>query len=316
MRYSLLSRFQGALLGSLSGESFGWESSSSPENQENVLEGADQRLSLESEISFLGGASLISRGRLNKEKWLEEIYLKKDFLLKLKNNSLSSETAIAVLPTILFFHESPSLLRANLEIAASIWQRPDLNLAEVMAWGEAIALLLREKSDPRNLVKIILNNHLSSENTPLRQKLALVETLLTKKTNLDQAVRELSRQNQSQDLAISLALYCFCATPEDFRLGVLRALQTGDAAKKVAALTGAIAGAYHSLSGIPVSWRLAAKKQQLGRETLQQATSLFAVWSGVYQLENTNKELLTQAAVGAGGTIKPRPQLQIMSQRE
>ncbi|MBZ8182760.1 ADP-ribosylglycohydrolase family protein [Oscillatoria salina] len=315
MRYSLLRRFEGALLGSLIGNFWG-NSSSTTASHQNARPFANQMLSLESEIGFLGCASLISRGKLNREKWLEEIHLKKDSLLKLKNSASSSETAIAILPAILFFHESPSLLRENLAIAASIWQSPDLDTAEAIAWGEAIALLLREKSDPRNLVKTILNNYLPTENSPLSQKLALVETLLTKKINLDRAVRELSGQSKSQDLAIPLALYCFCTTPEDFRLCVLRALQTGYAPAKVAALTGAIAGAYNSLSGIPLRWRLATKKHELGRKALQLAASLFAVWSGVYQLENTNEQLLTSAAVGAGGTIKPRPQLQIISQRE
>ena len=103
---------------------------------------------------------------------------------------------------------------------------------------------------------------------------------------------------------IALAFYCFLSTPENFRLAVSRATRTSYQPHLTTALTGALAGAYNSIIGIPVSWRLTANRISQGTQRLSLAKRLIEVWAGVYDVS-----VLTQdqpLAVAAPRVIQPR----------
>ncbi len=317
MRYSVLNRFRGVLLGSFLGEILG-----SGSTQGQVLGGAasiapkqgDAHLSPSlsdwSQIAVCGTESLIRRGQLDLDDWVLHSGITQSSLLLLKNAASSSEAAVATLPMALFFHDDPVKLRQHLLKAAAVWQQNSEASEGVLAVAFAIALALTEKLDSTTLIPRTLT-YLGKAQTPLVQQLEQVQTLLEQGAGLDttltQLRRERSRRSDLLELSytsIALAFYCFLHTPEDFRLSVTRATRTGYQPQITAALTGALSGVYNSIIGIPVGWRLAANRISTGSQRLQLADHLLAVWSGVYDVSAT--EQLQQAAVAAPRVIQPR----------
>jgi ADP-ribosylglycohydrolase len=317
MRYSLLSRFRGALLGSLVGEiitsggGFGRAMGGSlliaPKAKNTQV---SQTLSDWGEIASCGTESLIRCGRLDIEDWLHHSGKTQPSLLLLKAAATSSEAAVATLPMALFFHDDEVKLRQQLLKATAVWQRDSEPSEGVLAVAFAIALALTEKLDHATLIPRTLG-YLGTSQIPLVQQLEAVQILLEQGAGLDitltQLRREQVRRNEPPNCpytSIALAFYCFLYTPEDFRLCVTRAALTGYQSQTTAALTGALAGVYNSIIGIPVAWRLAANQISTGVQRLQRADGLFAVWSGVYNVSDSDQYQL--AAVAAPRVIQPR----------
>jgi ADP-ribosylglycohydrolase len=55
--------------------------------------------------------------------------------------------------------------------------------------------------------------------------------------------------------AVPASVYCFMKYPRHFAKAVLAAVNAGDAAGSIGALTGSFVGAHAGLDGIPKSWR-------------------------------------------------------------
>jgi hypothetical protein len=314
MRYSLLSRFRGALLGSLVGESLGSINGILPSilslrsfqaQDSNSIEAPSTIAQLNwSQMATCGIESLIQCGRLDLEDW--QLHSNKvSSLALLKNTASSSEAALATLPIAVFFHDDSGKLRQQLRQAASHWQSQTEEDEGVLAVGYAIALALTEKLD-HTLISQILS-WLGNPQTPLGQNLQQVQNLIDKGASLDTAVSQLRQEAKLQGAttspvnAIALAFYCFLSTPEDFRLSLSRASRISYQPQLISALTGAISGAYNSNIGIPVDWVMGANKISLSTQR-QQAELLFAVWSGVYGASIV--ESLPWAAIAAPRVIR------------
>lgn len=335
MRYSLLSRFRGALLGSLVGEILGdvgcrdrvlGGASLARLKQEDAQ--ASQTLSEWSQLATCGTESLIGCGRLNLEDWVLPSG-KTPSKVVLKSAASSSEAAVATLPIALFFHDDEIKLRQQLLACAEIWQHKPEASEGVLAVAYAIALALTEKLDFATLIPRTLA-YLGSSQTPLVQQLEQVQILLEQGAGLNTTLTQLRREAQSRGeplgrphTSIALAFYCFLSTPEDFRLCVSRAASTYQP-QTTAALTGTLAGVYNSLIGIPVGWRLAINRTSKGgfgivgshqeqivdqlnpplHYRLQLADRLLEVWSGVYKVSASAQS--QWLAVAAPRVIQPR----------
>lgn len=317
MRYSLLSRFQGALLGSWVGEllSSGGDfrrvlskATLTPPKPEDAQPA--RMLSDWSQIAACGSESLIRRGRLDLEDWVLYSGMTQPSLLLLKNTASSSEAAVATLPMALFFHDDEVKLQQQLLQAAAVWQH-DFEASEgVLAVAYAIAFALKEKLDGATLIPRIIER-LGTPQTPFAQQLERIQTLLEQGAGLDATLIQLRRDTQQANASlarsytsIALAFYCFLNTPEDFRLCVDRAVRTGYQPQTTAALAGALSGVYNSIIGIPVGWRLAASRISTGVKSLQLADDLLSVWSGVYDISDI--DCYPSVAVAAPHVIQPR----------
>jgi ADP-ribosylglycohydrolase len=269
-----------------------------------------QKLSHWSQIATCGTESLIRCGKLDLEDWVLYSGMMQPSLVLLKNTASSSEAAVATLSMMLFFHDDEVKLRQQLLRASALWQRDGEASEEVLAVALAIALALTEKLDCATLIPQILAC-MGASQTVLAQQLERVQTLLEKGAGLDTTLTQLRQDTQHLGTplarsytSIALAFYCFLNTPEDFRLCVSRAIRTGCQPQIVAALTGALSGAYNSIIGIPVGWRLAANAIDIGVQRLQLADRLLSVWSGVYDVSVTDRCSLV--AVAAPQVIQPR----------
>ena len=316
MRYSLISRFRGALLGSFVGEILVRAGC-----QERVLGGftlaapkpedaqTNPTLSEWSQLATCGTESLIRCGALNLEDWWL-FWGKTPSRGVLKSAGSSSESALATLPIALFFHEDQVKLRQQLLLCTQLWQHQPESSEGVLAISYAISLALTEKLDVATLIPRTLG-YVETSLTPLVQQLKQVQTLLEQGAGLETTLTQLRRNAQSRGetlgmphTSIALAFYCFLSTPEDFRLCVSRAIRTPYQPQITAALTGALAGVYNSINGIPVSWRLAANRISSGIQRLQLAERLFEVWAGVYDMSALDRG--QQLAVAAPRVIQPR----------
>lgn len=284
MRYSLLSRFRGSLLGSLLGEILVSRSQDScdssfliscPKDSSSVAALMTTQSNW-SKVVTSGINSLIQLGRLELKDW--QIDSSASDLVK--NTVNSSEAALAMLPIALFFHDDQLKLRQQL-LAAADWYQVESEA--ILVAGYAIAFAITETVNPQNLIPKILAS-LGTTQSAIGQQLQQVQSLIEASVPVEIAVNQLYLSSKQPANSIALALYCFLSTPEDFQISISRTRHISNKFPLVAPLTGAISGAYNSNVGIPVSWRLAANKINLNSDKQQLAERLFAVWSGAYDI--------------------------------
>ena len=222
----------------------------------------------------------------------------------------AGETAIALLPIALCFHEDRSKLWQMLKQA--MWQRSSIAQQESFAVGCAIAAALQEKLDPLTLIPTIITDlkSLSRDETASIDQLEQVQRLLDEQAGLETALDRLMMDSDN-DAAIALAFYCFLSTPHDLRLALLRSTQVGTRSSTVCALTGALSGAFNGMSGIPIEWQSALDSWETPSEQvvtqldlLDLADCLFASWSGVYSPLLSSEEFRQVAAIAAPQVIR------------
>lgn len=273
MRYSLASRFRGTIIGALLGD----------------LASGDAEQPINSgEIAVLGAESLISLSQLNLDDWIRR--QQTEFPDLDTRDSVSVKAIIATLPVALFYFDNTVKLRQNLSQAIAIWDRDLVVRDGTLAVGYAIAQSLTEKLDTKTLIPQTID-FIGETSTSLPQSLLKVNNLLLQGAGLETVQRSLSREEKLSK-AVAMAFYCFLSTLEDFRLSILRATDNSNAlSPATGAITGALSGAYNSLTSIPVSWQMklspansATSKLSNRKQMIELADGLVAVWSGAYDL--------------------------------
>lgn len=369
MRYSLLSCFQGVLLGAALGEEFGvccqaWRSQKTPpllndwatDVQTNQADQSDwsgwqpvdenQILTQTRQAPFAWGKVAVrwAEALVQYGNWRE---LELDPPTELAGSPgreqetttggdqpvSGAELAIAALPIVLFLHDNPLRLQQVLSQIARQWRIDPTEIEAVWIVSQALISILKEPMTPFNLLpKLVdqIRQHGKPQDfqSDLVSALEQVQTLLQSSASLRTATlqfqtakmtsaRPVSARPASASVystttgALCLALYCFLSTPDDFRLALLRAGRTGVSPQIVCGLTGALAGAYSSIAGLPLVWRLVKTEASTmlnwgvtGDQIKQLATQLFWVWSGVYELDASSGAGIP--AIAAPGVIRLR----------
>lgn len=302
MRYSLLSRFRGTLLGAAIAASLGDRSPSAALKSVQTRKQESQTGEPQSQKGwwmrkpFASAESLIRCGGLELSDWRDRI-----------DNGDTGKPAIAaalaILPVILFCHENERLLPEQIEQAASVWPGMGEFTDGMLYWGYAISQCLQEKADrgeefAKNL-EILLSGASNRTRNADGQIFPLdkIEKLCQQGVSLGTAANELTAGNSAEMASIALAFYCFGSTREDFRLSVLRAARTDKEPLLTCILTGALSGAYNGIPGIPVAWQI--QEYAPGEDMVKLGSRLFAAWSGAYDLENIPVEIEKAAIVAA-----------------
>lgn len=365
MRYSLLSQFQGVLVGAAIGELLG--ASCAAQASQSQLGAVSKRSVLNPEqwmqhlfssatsealprtsetrwgsLAILGARSLAQRGELNLGDWqrhLQLLQLQTEEIVDLRSLEAGG-MAIASLPIALFFHEDQTKLYQQLQQVSqgAALQAPAILASFIISL--AIAQALQNQFHPHQIIPQIIAAITRLETrldcpiaepdsmTILMQQLAQVQTLLEQHASLELARSQFYQTFQAtppssalkQMQPILVALYCCLATPNDWRLAVLRSAQMKMAPQLVSTLTGALAGAFNSLSGIPVEWRLTLDQLHSGTSTLKSlwqvvelesevmelATHLLATWSGTYDTQKFSVKRYQVPAIAAPRVIRPR----------
>jgi ADP-ribosylglycohydrolase len=324
MRYSLASRFRGSFVGAYLGECLALEGRNNSVGDKSVGDKSPgERSPVRNmskifdfytspsfstskannsddwgKVTVLSAQSLIEEGKLDLDVWtkhLHPINTSHEAKNQPKNqakNQLSPQAILTVLPVALFFHENPIKLRQNLLYVVEILGDDSILQDAMLAFGYAIALALTEKLHPQTLIPQIISfmgeTPTSLPETSLSENLLKVNLLLAEGAGLERVRGELNNISKSADL-IAMSFYCFLATLEDFRLGVLRSTQLGSHSWQIASITGALSGAYNSMAGIPVTWPLLPNHRKTlyswgfsdFAQMLQLSDALAASWSGV-----------------------------------
>ncbi|MGG6265355.1 ADP-ribosylglycohydrolase family protein [Leptolyngbya sp. AN03gr2] len=263
MQSALLYRFQAAMMGAIVGETIGIQVSGRIPTRRDSFE-----------FMHFYAESLIDPSRA--ENPSDPIF---------REPLTTAESAIALLPVFLFFHEDFPKLRQNIETVLKLWQNPAVSELDLLAIGYTLSQALLESLTPRRFVSSMFEALLAPpEGIPKLQRLQQVETMIQQGIGLEDATQLILTLSDATtgDAAIALSLYCFLSTPGDFRLSIQRAIQTRYQVPGVAALTGALSGAYNSTIGLPAEWRMEVVQQA---EIQQLSRRLLASWSGMYLVE-------------------------------
>ena len=267
MQSALLYRFQAAMIGAIVGETIGIQVSGRVPTRRDSLD----------HLMRFYAESLIDPSRI--ETANEPIF---------REPLTTAESAIALLPVFLFFHEDFTKLRQNVQTVLKLWQNPAVSELDLLVIGYTLSQALLESLNPRRFITSMFEALLAPpEGIPKLQRLQQVETMIQQGVGLEDATQLILTLSDATlgDAAIALSLYCFLSTPGDFRVSVMRAAQTRYQVPGVAALTGALSGAYNSTIGLPADWRMIVSQQA---EIQQLSQGLLASWSGMYFVKAGN----------------------------
>ena len=275
MNLSLLNRFQGCLYGSFL----------TPQVQDSDAIAARDSI-LTEVIDTLGHSGIISL-----EKWQD---------LAQHN---PREFALALIPLSLFRHDYLTGLQSELALLSqNQLLSPDDALA-LFCWGHLLSSIVREKFPSKNKLEFCFTSlQAFTQRTVLEKDLIWIKQAIQEGYSLDRVTQNLESSNLSS--AIALSLYFFLDTPEHFDLTLKRASLMDNLL--VVSFTGALAGAYHGFTGIPLAWRL-TQPEPMFQEHIRQ---FWGQWSGVLS-ENA---LPSSTAIASPLVIQNRPNLPLISQ--
>ncbi|PSB01133.1 ADP-ribosylglycohydrolase family protein [Merismopedia glauca] len=267
MRYSLLSRFKGTLLGMMLAEVY-----------------ASQHLPKSTQMSDrLSHLTQFSARQFINFAKIENI--PDDIEQSTKLNSLEPKIypALAIaIPIALLAHEQEAKLLEQLGLAVTTNPTLQTSWEGMLAISYVISQALTERLQTEQLISKICH-FLRDNSAELIEELNQVQSWLETPASLEKVRRHSRNFNHG---AISLAIYSFLGTPEDYILTVQRAFHLSDDPFLTCALAGAISGAYNGVGSIPVSWYLWLDPHQ-EEEIEQLSAQLLASWSGVYQPHGT-----------------------------
>ncbi len=264
MEHLLLTKFQGALIGG------------------NVVyldryQIAYNQLIIDTTPALTTGINYLTRrGKFDLQDWSRLV--DRD----LKN---PEQAIVAMLPLMLFFHDDRLKLRAVLIDISHRWQLDWETCSCAVTIGYIISRSLTESWQLRTLVAQLLDE-MTNLHPLIFQELSILagevsigaDRSLDRASSLQQVAYRLAKIEHPIVAPTMLAIYCVLSTPEDFSLATRRIARLKQPSPFALALTGILAGAHNSLSGIPLNGYVATQERA---QWLSWAQSLLNVWAGV-----------------------------------
>lgn len=172
---------------------------------------------------------------------------------------------------------SRPLFLADCEKAARLTHNNPVAIGAGVGMAEAVRVLCRHEIMPEDLMAAAIDTlqpgylDLPLVNNPLRQKLLFAQDYIEERQTLvDNAESNdlpidffrIDLNNMERcgttgygPYSLAAAFYAFAARKTSFEEAVLVAINAGGDTDTIGAMTGALAGAYHGLAGIPEHWR-------------------------------------------------------------
>ena len=256
MQYSLQTRFQGALIG---GHIV----------YINLHQVAPNQLIIDTIPSLNRGiASLTDPARFDPQTWANNIAI---------DRPSPERSLVAMLPLMLFFHDDRFKLRSILIEVSHTWQLDWETCSSAIAIGYIISRSLTESFDAETIIAELLAE-MNNLHPALFEQLSQLAELAHQPISLQQVSQKLAATHPIIT-PTGLAIYCCLSTPTDFSLATRRAYHLQHRSLLTCALTGLLAGAQHSLAGIPLNGLMATQDRQ---QWLAVAENLLRAWAGVY----------------------------------
>ena len=188
--------------------------------------------------------------------------------------------AVRVVPVACRYHEDVPRLVAMANDATVITHAHMLGRAGGVAQALAIAYLLAQRSprvDPAALIAAVVAPAVVAD-TLVSEKLVLVADLLARGASAAEAAAALGN-GALADEAFPLALFCFLRWAPDFTEVVKNSVLAGGDTDTVAAMSGALAGAWAGEEALPKAWLARVEDGPRGRDhVLHLADALFDAW--------------------------------------
>lgn len=308
MRYSLVSRFQGAWLGSILGEGEIW-----PHQRQPLSRPPDTLwtwLEIQQAIAKMTanpdkGAIAVTEDRTSRGAEIESTPM------------TSAVLAVLLLPIIFLHHEDRENLQSRLvDAIAQDWiQRlPTLanfdGNADVCLWGNAMSLVLLDTLAPDLFLTQLLEQS-RSLSTPLVAAIAEFPQALSHSLSWTALQRQWSIYLNPSQQAIVGALFCFLTTPESWAVAGARSRFVAQPSPWLSALVGAISGCYNSNSGLPFR-ALQLLPEHIKTQICQHSQQLLTMWSGGLPTPSCT---VSVPAIAPAGKLQRRRSRPIISQK-
>jgi ADP-ribosylglycohydrolase len=257
MKHLLLTKFQGALIGG------------------NLIyldryQIAPNQLIVDTTPVIIDGINyLTASGKFEIEDWSRRV-----------NRDLTDSAAsaiVAMLPLMLFFHDDRLKLREVVINISHEWQLDWETCSSAVVLGYIVSRSLTESFDLRTIIPQLLDE-MTNLHPQIFQELSALDRLLLGSFSLHQVERKLVSVEHPIVAATMLAIYSFLATPEDFSVATRRVAGLETRSPLTCALTGILAGAHNSLTGIPLNGYIATQDKT---RWCSVAAQLLSAWAGV-----------------------------------
>ena len=193
-----------------------------------------------------------------------------------EGGSYGNGGAMRIAPVGLFYYDEPEKLYQVACQSARITHSHPLGMegAVLQARAVALATVCTAKVDPEGFLKE-LENFIQSE--VYRKKINKIYKLLSCKEDKIKIVKELGNGIEAFN-SVPAAIYSFLSNLDSFEEAVIYAVSLGGDTDTIGAMTGAIAGAYHGVKGIPCEWKNLLENKIKGRDyILGLATRLWKI---------------------------------------
>lgn len=168
--------------------------------------------------------------------------------------SYGNGAAMRVAPVGLLYHDDLEKLRSVAYAQSLITHAHELGIEGAVLQAFAIALATKEDPSKGLNVYTFLERLLGLTNsTVYREKLETALSLLKEKPNKHKIVERLGNTVEAYN-SVPTAIYCFLCNHQSFEKAVAYAVSLGGDRDTIAAMTGAISGAYHGVKAIPEHW--------------------------------------------------------------
>ncbi len=270
MKHLLIARFQGTLIG---GNTI----------YINPQQIAPNQLSIDATPAIMAGIDSLIRCRgFDERDWVDSTSEAMQSHYKERN----SIAILAMVPLMLFFHGDRVKLR---EIILDVSQKLHLEwetCSSAIAIGYIISRSIAETLTTRSILAE-LPIEMTNLHPSLLQQLTIIEWALNRPTTLSQISKQLTSDIHPTISATAIAIYCFFSTPEEFSLSILRAYHSSSEHRLTCAIVGILAGAYNSLSGIPLNGDIATQKRARWMEAGENLLNLWAGFGGTNKLNSS-----------------------------
>lgn len=168
--------------------------------------------------------------------------------------SFGNGAAARIAPVAVLFHDRDEDLPRVVEDVAVVTNAHPLGVAGAILQARQIVAAMAHRGEALDPIAFVVTLLSDTEANEFRQRLRAIEACLDKGADLE-VVRERIGCNSTALGSVPAALYCFVARSGSFDDALSLAVSLGGASASIAAMTGAIAGAFHGARAIPRRWR-------------------------------------------------------------
>jgi len=180
--------------------------------------------------------------------------------------SFGNGAAMRIAPVGCFYYDNPDKLREVACRSSQITHSHELGKRGALLQAYAVALAIN--SGPfldRGYFLRRLQGFV--ENEVYKKKLKIIEDLIISKPSKYRVVKELGNGVEAFN-SVPTAIYCFIRS-KSFQEAVLYAISLGGDTDTIAAMTGAISGAFYGVESIPDEWKNKLEDKEKGKSYIE-----------------------------------------------